>query len=73
MRYIEKTHMGKKSADPWLREELKVRGIVFSNKKWNKLEWNDKKYELKKQGASLKVDKRQGKEGIDTSKIKPFY
>jgi hypothetical protein len=33
------------------------------------LEWNDKKHELKKHEASLKVDKEQGKEGIDASLI----
>ena len=69
LRYIAKTHMGKQTADLWLQEELKVRGVTFTNKRWNKLEWNDKKYQLKKHEASLKVDKGQGKEGIDTSKI----
>ncbi len=46
-----------------------MRGVSFTNKRWNKLEWNDKKYQLKKHEASLKVDKGPGKEGIDASKI----
>lgn len=64
-------HMnGKANAERILRAELTARGIVFSDVKWNKMEWKEKKLKLKEHECGQKAKQGQGKGGIEVSDVK---
>jgi hypothetical protein len=70
LQYIAYTHMGGKvNANRILREELKVRGVVLSDKAWDNLQWNEKKYLLKKHESTLHLEEDKAQQGIQISKI----
>ena len=70
LQYIAYTHMGGKvNANRILCEELKVRGVVLSDKAWDNLQWNEKKYLLKKHESTLHLEEDKAQHGIQISKI----
>jgi hypothetical protein len=70
MKYIAYTHMdGKENANKILRAELKVRKIEFTDKQWDAMDWNTKKYQLKLAESKLRIDAKKGEQGINANKL----